>query len=162
MNGFVTINTDASCAQTEKLGAYAFWIVTDEGKIQKAGELKGEVVNSDHAELQSICNAIYTFKHSKFRDIKKVVINTDSQCSIDFLSQKGASKKPHIIKVLKEIRFLMMECCLKYGFSIRDVDTFFNFKHVKAHNGKKDTRSFVNDWCDKQVKKYLRQLVNKQ
>ena len=30
------------------------------------------------------------------------------------------------------------------------------FRHVKAHNGTSDKRSFVNDWCDKNAKKSIK------
>ena len=30
------------------------------------------------------------------------------------------------------------------------------FRHVKAHSGVKDKRSYVNEWCDAEAKKQLR------
>ena len=37
----------------------------------------------------------------------------------------------------------------------------FEFRHVKAHNGVPDARSFINDWCDKEARKWMRQAVSK-
>lgn len=161
MNNLLTINTDASHAPNTTFGAYAFWIVTDEGKIQKAGELKGETLTSVHAEMKSICNAIHAFKYSKFRGIKKVVVNSDCQNVINCFQFKQLKMDAKLKEIFNETRFLMMECCIIQGLSIRKVDEFFVFKHVKAHNGKKDSRSFVNDWCDKNAKLYLKKLISK-
>lgn len=32
------------------------------------------------------------------------------------------------------------------------------FRHVKAHTGINDKRSYVNDWCDLEAKKQLRRV----
>lgn len=157
----LTINTDASFREDLQIGGFAFWIVTDQGKIQKAGELSGNVKTSTHAELQSIGNALHTLKHSKFKGITKVYLNTDSKDAIAFLNKEAYPKCKELRRNLDECNFLMMEICIKYGFRIRDIKTFFEFKHVKAHNGKNDHRSYVNDWCDKQAKIYCRQLAKK-
>ena len=34
--------------------------------------------------------------------------------------------------------------------------TGVEFRYVKAHNGTKDSRSYVNNWCDKEAKKLMR------
>jgi ribonuclease HI len=159
-NVLVTINTDASFRSGS--AGYAFWIVCNAGKIQKAGEIKLKVAGINDAEMMCIANTIHTLKHSKFKEIEKVIINTDSQISIDYLS--GRSRPKHgstISNVVDETYFNMLEVCLKYGKSIREVKHVFEFRHVKAHSGKKDSRSYVNDWCDKESKKYCRQAYLK-
>lgn len=156
----VTVNTDAS--YRSGAAGYAFWIVCDAGKLQKAGEIKNKVAGINDAELMCIANAIHTLKHSKFKGIEKVIINTDSQTSIDFLSGKSRPKySSPISNIVDETYFNMLEVCLKYGKSIRQVKQVFEFRHVKAHSGKKDSRSYVNDWCDKEAKKYCKQAYLK-
>lgn len=150
-----TINTDASFS--DGYGGFAFWIVCDEGKIQKAGKIKSKINSSTEAETMCIANAIHTLKHSRFKEIKRIFVNTDSQGSIQFLSGKHRPKAGTMMfNVVEEARFNMMEFCLKIGKSIRDVNTVFEFRWVKAHNGKKDARSYVNSWCDKEAKKYCK------
>ena len=154
----VTINTDASFKQG--YGGYAFWIVCDAGKIQKAGKIKEPCLGSSDAEAMCITNAIYTLKHSRFTEITKVIINTDSEPSIHLLSGTiKAGVKTAISKVIEECKLLMMEICLANGLSIRDYKTVFELRHVKAHSGKKDSRSFVNEWCDQEAKRYCRLRV---
>ena len=138
----ITINTDASCI--DGFAGYAFWIVCDAGKIQKAGKIKSKVKGSQQAEMMCIANALHTLKHSRFKGINKVIINTDSSPCIDALKSFKSS-----FEGAKECLFTMMEICISNGFSLRDIDKIFQFKHVKAHTGKKDSRSFVNEWCDK-------------
>jgi ribonuclease HI len=149
----ITINTDASWR--ERHAGYAFWIVCDAGKIQKAGKIKKLVDNSAIAEMMCIANALHTLKHSRFSEITKVIINTDSQHCIDRLGI-GAKFKD---SSTDECLFTMMEICLKLGKSIRDMHSIFEFRHVKAHSGKKDSRSFVNEWCDREAKKYSKELL---
>jgi ribonuclease HI len=149
----ITINTDASWR--DKFAGYAFWIVCDAGKIQKAGKIKILVDNSGEAEMMCIANALHTLKHSRFSEITKVIINTDSQHCIDRLSPGGKFTG----KTTEECLFTMMEICLKLGKSIRDIHSVFEFRHVKAHSGKKDNRSFVNEWCDREAKRYSKELL---
>src|SRR5690606_21656384 len=86
----VTINTDASCFQ-HKYSGYAFYIICNDGKIQKAGMLKDEM-NATEAEYACLCNALYTLLHSRFKGITKVVVNTD--CLYVIKTVSGESKKP--------------------------------------------------------------------
>lgn len=152
----VTVNTDASCV--EGFGGYAFWIVCDAGKIQKAGKLKSKSKNTTLFEMMCIANALYTLLHSKFTPITKIIINTDSQSSIDFLTFSKTNATEACRKLAEECYFTMLELCLKNGKSIRDVKKFIEFRHVKAHTKNKDKRSYVNEWCDKEAKKYAKML----
>lgn len=148
----ITINTDASFSNV--YGGYAFWIVCDQGKIQKAGKIKSRIKGSQQAEMMCIANALHTLKHSRFKNITKVVINTDSVTCINAL---GTFKST--IDGAKECLFTMMEICVANGMTLRDCSKMFEFRHVKAHSGKKDKRSFVNEWCDKEAKKYCKLRV---
>lgn len=129
----VTINTDASFI--DGFGGYAFWIVCNEGKIQKAGKIKQKINNNHTAEIMAIANALHTLKNSRFSNITKVIINTDSQDSIGKL-KKQCNK---FCKIADECHFTMMEISIKNGFSIRDISKMFEFKHVKAHTSNKDS-----------------------
>lgn len=83
----VTINTDAAYHSKYKVGAFAFWIVSNLGKIMQSGPLKsGEIKSSTEAEIQCILNALYALGTQKWLNITKIVINTDSLNSIHLLS----------------------------------------------------------------------------
>lgn len=157
----VTINTDASVIK-EEYGGYAFWIVCNEGKLQKAGYIKQKTRTSNEAEIFCLANALYSLLKSKFTGISKVIINTDSKYCIDMLTGGGRVPNNNFLfrKGWDECIVLMYEILLKNGRSLRDKNKFFEFRHVKAHTGTKDARSHVNRWCDEQAKYYAKKLSN--
>lgn len=155
----VSIFTDASVDNARNIGGFAFYIGCVAGKIQKAGKLKnvGKIPDSLVAELYAIGNALHTLKHSKFTPITNVIIYSDSLISVQLLNgDRNGLKDKDKRDIVDEIYFLMMEICLREGKSIRYVDTMFSFKHIKAHSGKKDKMSLINQWCDKNARKYMK------
>lgn len=138
----LTINTDASFY--EGAGGYAFYIVCDLFKIQKAGMFKSRMKSPHQCEGASIANALAIISNQKeLPSIRLIVINTDCKHAIRDI-EKGIRQEPFItinkmINTLKE----------RTGAT-------FSFRYVKAHNGTPDARSWVNDWCDKESKKYRR------
>lgn len=149
----VTINTDASFHYDYKVGAYAFWIVSNLGKVLHCGALKEKALNPTDAETKCIINAISTLRKQNWTGIEKVIINTDSLNSIYILE----NRKPEI----KKYR-------LNYGDNLRadynKIKSSFlppiEFRHVKAHKTIETARSWVNDWCDKKAKEMLWKEIN--
>ena len=43
---------------------------------------------------------------------------------------------------------------------IRKLKIEVEFRHVKAHSGINDSRSYVNEWCDAEAKKQMWSKVN--
>lgn len=155
----VTINTDASVV-ANKYAGFAFWIVCNDGRIQKAGYIKQKVTNPNDAEMFCIANALHTLLHSRFKGVSKVVLNTDSEQCIKMLN--GDISVPTKSKIIRkgydESTVLMYEILLKHGKNIRDINEFFSLRHVRAHTGTQDARSKVNEWCDRQAKLYAKRL----
>lgn len=148
----VTVNTDASW--DNGYAGYAFWIVCDAGKIQKGAYFKDLVNGPSEAELMCIANALHTLKHSRFKDITKVIINTDLMAASYILTPtRKLSKLDHLHK---ESLFLMCDIAVKNGYNSKHIYEMFEIRHVKAHTKNKDARSYVNNWCDKEAKKYMR------
>lgn len=144
----VTINTDASTHTKELVGAYAFWIVCDQGKIKRFGAFRAKVKNPTDAEIKSICNGLSSLLESKFTDVFHVVVNTDCTNAIDGI--QGTGPYAHLSKNSKaamHARELIKKLKRKYP-KLRLID----FRHVKAHSGVGDKRSIVNEWCDAQAK----------
>lgn len=155
----VSIFTDASVRFLNC--GYAFYIGCRQGKIQKAGKLKMKSAFVDLAELHCLANAIYTLKHSKFSPVSKVFIYCDNKTVVEALNGTALFKDEQKRKVVDEIKFLMMDICLKHGKTLRDVDTFFEVIHIKAHTGNTDVFSKINAWCDKNAKLYSYRKPNK-
>lgn len=135
----VTINTDASFK--EGIGAYAFWIKCDHFTLKRSGYFRERVKDPTIAEAQCIANAIAAITDkAENLEFDYVVINTDSKGAISGI--KSGSKE-----IYKFINLLINQ--LKARVGCKKV----SLRHVKAHSGKKDARSWVNDWCDKECKR---------
>lgn len=149
----ITINTDASFNSDYKVGGFAFYIISDVFKIMKGGTFKVQPKNSIEAEIMAIANAVYTLLQApELRETKLIVINSD--CLNAF--RRITLKNPDLVgrktaKLIKELR----NKTAQRGAILPD----FEFRHVKAHNGTPDARSYVNDWCDRTAKKYMRETV---
>lgn len=150
----ITVNTDASFHPQHKIGGYAFYIVCDLFKIQKGGMFKNNPKTPMEAEMMCMANALFTLLSQKeLPSTKWIVINSDCLFSFSRIgrkSQDDIGKK--VAEMLRKVRIQT-----SYNNLIMPK---FEFRHVKAHNGTNDARSFVNDWCDKEAKKWMRKAVN--
>lgn len=148
----VTINTDASWHSALKVGAFAFWIVSNKGRVLKCGAFKNQVSNSSKAEAQCIINALHALKEQKWNDIKLAVINTDSKNAIAIFTKDKAEIKRWKLQWGDPLRKKFEE--LKAGLGKVD------FRYVPAHKNIKDSKTWVNDWCDKKAKEMLWKEIN--
>lgn len=134
----VTINTDASYCHKRKAAGYAFWITSKEGRVKRAGKLR-KAETSFEAEAMAIANALHVFITLKL-DCTYLIINTDCANVITAVKHRSPAD------VIKKISKLIDQTGIKK----------YELRHVKAHSGKKDARSFVNEWCDKMAKYHMR------
>lgn len=140
----ITINTDASFHPTLKVGGYAFYIICDLFKIQKAGKFKKLPKTAEEAEIMCIGNAIATLLAQNELPISTwLIINNDCQFGMNKIKKQETTLGKQVFKLWSRL--------IARIHSKRNV-----FRYVKAHNGTPDARSFVNDWCDKEAKKYMR------
>lgn len=150
-----TINTDASFHPTLKWGAYAFWAVSDRFKIQKYGSFRGKCKNPTDAETKCIINSIKVTL-SADRDISRLIINTDSLNSIAILQNDRGHIKRYGLQFGSLLRREFNKIVESYPKDIK-----IEFRHVKAHSGVDDSRSFVNEWCDTNAKREMWSKVNR-
>ena len=146
-----TINTDASHDPVTKTAAWAPWIKSSHYLIKQAGLFDEPVINSSVAEAMAIEKALELLDglmaHEEFlrdhRDRGKIVlyINTDSMWTINAL--KGMVKRSKHVAVARRLR------SLAESFVIIP-------RHVKGHSAGEDSRSWVNNWCDKQARGLVR------
>lgn len=145
----VTITTDISLNQQRHKAAYAFWISTELGPIKKSGMLKGKHTSVPLAELMCIANAVHFFVKTGLKT-KKLIINTDSQGGQTLLIKNGKEGRNKRVDVIAR---LINETVLgKYEQVV--------FRHVKAHNGTRNKRSYVNDWCDRESRRVLKKHLH--
>ncbi len=151
----ITINTDASFHPNLKYGAYAFWAICNDFKITKSGVFRKKCLTPDDAEAKCILNAL-TVILKAHTGISKIIINTDSLNAIAYLTNDKRHTDKYRLPTSQRVRFSN----LLNEFRRKHRRTKIEFRHVKAHSGIADSRSYVNEWCDAEAKKQLRAKVN--
>lgn len=158
MKGWVTINTDASFHPEHKVGAFAFWIRHDQGRIIQSGPLK-HCLHSLDAEIQAIGNGLYALLKSKFTDIDYIRINTDCTYAIDAIRDKkmrNATKR-----VVENVEAIILEVKCKYYRKLKKRrHPFIDYRYVPAHIDTSTPKKWLNDWCDTQAKNHLWKQIN--
>lgn len=139
----ITINTDASFSNTHKVGGYAFVIVCDIFRIQKGGQFKKiKPACPEEAEIMCIGNAISTLlSQTELPTSNHLVLNSDCKWGMAKIRNKTTP-------LSKQVHGLWQELIRRTGA------THHSLRHVKAHSGIGDKRSMVNEWCDKEAKKW--------
>ena len=146
----ITINTDASFDCKHKVGGYAFYIISDVFKIKKSGMFKKQPSTAMEAEMMCMANALHTLLLQKeLPSANLIIINSDCLYSFQHIKRKSKNE------IGKKVADILREVRLKASFK-NLVMPKYQFRHVKAHSGKQDSRSFVNDWCDKEAKFWMR------
>lgn len=149
----VTINTDAS--YIDGFSGYAFWIVSNEFKVLKAGILRKKVKRPEIAEFKCIINALHVLFKNDCKNVSKIIINTDCMNVIHCCTNNKAKIKKYRLNVYEFPELTLMFNRIMKGRNIE-----VEFRHVKSHTGINDARSYVNEWCDREAKKYARIRVN--
>lgn len=143
----ITINTDASFHPDHGVGGYAFYIVCDLFKIQKGGYFKKDPATAEEAEIMCIGNAISTLMaQPELPECNYLIINNDCTWGHNRILKRQTG-------LAKRVYRLNGELIKKLG------KPKFEFRYVKAHNGTPDARSYVNDWCDREAKRFMRRAV---
>ena len=137
----ITINTDASFSKEHNYGTYAYRIRSNNFLYKGSGVFKDTVENSTDAESRAIAVALWILKQQK-ADFDVLVINRDN------IGARANGKKSYQIHLKHQIKKYKQVLSKTHGKRIRKI----KFKHVKAHTNTKDSRSYVNNWCDKACK----------
>jgi len=151
----LTINTDASFHPQLKYGAYAFWAICNDFKITKSDSFKTKCINPHDAEARCIINALKVVMSTQ-KHFTRIIINTDSLNAIAILTNDNTHIRRYIPDHMKHWKYLRNT----YHLTVRNKNINIQFKHVKAHSGVNDARSFVNEWCDTEAKRNMWKKVN--
>lgn len=153
----VTINTDASFTFKHQRGTFAFWMVCNRFKIQKAGILRKKCSRPEIAELRAIINAVHILGKENCAGVTKIIINTDCLNAIHILSDDTkAIKRFQLASFGTMLRFRFEEVLRSHKIHRIPIE----FRHVRSHTDNTDARSYVNDWCDTEAKKKMEFLLN--
>lgn len=145
---YITINTDASHHPERKVGGYAFWIRSDHFKLTGFGAFKSKNIRCcTVCEIMAIGNALQVLlKEKELPTTEFLIINTDSLNAIKYIQERRCDTTRLVYKLWKTVIH-------------RTKSKNNEFRHVKAHTGKQNRRSLVNDWCDKMAKEQMRKQL---
>jgi ribonuclease HI len=149
----VTINTDASFNVKHQIGTFAFWIVSNEGRIQQSGVLRRTVSRPEIAEFKCVINAVHVLGSQRWAGIKKIIINTDCLNVIHLLNKdKKKIAKYHLASWGSNLVNQFYITLSKHHLTKAEIE----FRHVQSHVEITSSKIFVNDWCDKAAKEMMR------
>ena len=151
----ITINTDASwSAKHGKVSSWACWIKSSHYKLTASGLFAEGVDNSSTAEVLALEQALmrldYLINDEPFlqhhRDNGKILlyINTDSMFAVQAMN--GNVKRSKHLEIVNRVRSLVD------GYEVVA-------RHVKGHTRGEDSRSWVNNWCDREARKLVVQRL---
>jgi ribonuclease HI len=137
---FTTVNTDAGL-KNDGSAAFACWIRSESYLIKAAGPLTSKPKNSNEAELAAILNALHIVSKDEYlRTADIIVVNCDNKQALKVLRDRrinGYEKYSAFYKTL----LTKISCPIYY-------------KHVKGHTKGRQPREWVNNWCDKTLRKH--------
>ena len=141
----ITINCDASYHPELKKGGYAFWISYSKGSLKHYGTFKKEIKDSTEAELKAVCNAFYYVQKKFGQSIKMIFVNCDN-AFVRAVVEKHVSNKKYKTEI-----DLLFDYASKYELIIA--------KKIRGHQKGNSPRQFVNNWCDKYSRNYLKEKI---
>ena len=153
----VTINTDAAYHSQHKVGAFAFWIVSDQGRICHCGPLRKKVSRPEQAEFKCILNAIYVLGRQEYKNITKIIINTDCLNVIHLIRKDKKKIQRYGLASWGNALVIEYELML-LKFKLFKIP--IEFRHIPSHTGDNTPKAWVNDWCDRQAKRELWKKIN--
>ena len=144
----VTVFSDASWCPHVKVGGWGAWVKSERLQHQSGGELKSKPISAREAEVMAIGNAVWlALRMGAARPGDEILIQTDCLHAIDVLNE-GKCKRRTSAEV--DVCLALVSWRAKYQLTMR-------FKHVKGHTAGHEPRLWVNNFCDRLAKHYMRQ-----
>jgi ribonuclease HI len=133
-----TVNTDASFCPHTRAGGWAVWISIDGGiKVKKSGMFKDRPRTSTEAELWAIFNGVWI---AASMGVASLLVQSDCKTALAHLERNTMQTR-------------QLHASLPCPVTIKT-------KHVKAHRDTDTARTWVNEWCDTEAKKWMRYQRN--
>lgn len=100
----ITINTDAGFYPLDKVGSYAYWIVSDGLLLKGSGLFKDNCKSATQAETRSMCNAVAILLKANFdfTNVKNVYFNRDNIHATS--GRNGTYEQKKLTSLLKQLK----------------------------------------------------------
>lgn len=142
----VTIITDASWCPTTKVAGYGFWVACERGRRRGGGTIKALVPSSLAAEMMAMVNGLcHGMRFGMVANGDVLLIQTDCQAAIDTFRRfrnPGCDVEAQVVEHMETI-------CGTGNITVE-------YRHVKGHTNGRTPRTYVNNYCDAEAKKYMR------
>lgn len=142
---FTTVNTDAGVKEGK--AAVAYWIRSNSVWVTGSQELKQADLCSNKAELSAIIIGLNKVINNEYlRTADLIVVNSDSKTALGWMKGGDCPSfyKPYLDAIYKVIP-----------------KNKIRFKWIKGHSKNTKSRNWVNNWCDRQVRKHYKGEVAK-
>ena len=136
---YCTINSDAGHLPDHNIGSHAYWVKWDNLLLKDSDLIPGNPSNSTVAECYGIYKAIVDLKQHNLTSDYIVVINCDNSTVRQIINTRKAETKNDEINKMGEL-------LLKH---LKHYKRFYA-KKIRGHTRKKESRNWVNSWCDQQ------------
>lgn len=150
MSLLVSIFTDASYCHRTRAAGWAAWIKCNGQTTRIARPFKASIEGPTDAEIGAAANALcFSIASLKLGVADRIVLQTDCIVVIHALdfNKNYPSQKRAFVRVCRDA---IQDTFKRYGRPGIDI------RHVRAHQGKIDPSSAVNDWVDKASREQMR------
>jgi ribonuclease HI len=162
----VTVFTDASHSR-DKAG-WAAWAKFRGETMRWSSGITFPISNISDAETIAVtCGILRSIKEFDLPPDTIMVVQSDSTDALAamlyagwsngqnryFLVAKNTDVKPRMPNKINQLRGSFAQKAFE---AVRHRNITVYLKHVRAHTGKDDPRSWVNEWCDGMAKKEMR------
>lgn len=148
----VTVFTDASfCPETKSAGG-AFWARGDVERLSSSFPIQG-IKQAHEAEIVTACKAILQMgDDEKIGALLRLGGQIRLVLVVDCLAVQDAfeGRMRGMAGIIKSHIDQVEALRKQHGF-------FLKINHVKAHKGTGSPRQWVNNWCDKEAKRQMRE-----
>lgn len=141
----VTLFVDASFFHETRSGAWAFYAISQVDRLTYAGRFQQPIKDSSHAELAAIASALHVIlPHRVCAGARKILVQTDCVAAISWIDQARCDHHPLVVaQIYADLA--------KYGVELET-------RHIKAHVGVEEPRTYCHDWCDREARRIARRM----
>lgn len=140
----ITIISDASFCHRTKCGGYGIWVASKRGKKAFGGPAHGHTDNTV-VECIAVANGLYHGIEAGLIYTNDVILfQTDCKAAIHMFEGKRPPRGEE-----QQVYKWFMDTIVENRLS-------FQFRHVKGHSGRMDSRSLAQDKCDEIAGMHMR------
>lgn len=155
VNNNLYIYTDASFNCQKKIATYAFYVILNGKHANFADCFSCKINSANDAEIMALGHALnYILLHNFTQELNSITIFMDSISAINAIIKQE----------------IAAHCQQKSGLGLfvndlwqklinKTMSSDNRIEHIKAHTLQKGEHFIYNNWCDKNARKKLREIV---